>query len=281
MSERSRGRLPIPLNSKRLTAGHLKRLARALEVPTTAAGDEIWQMVEGKLTEPGREPQNVQVMLSSGTPKAVFSLQDEEGEFLTITEEGEEEPPEPVTSEPRREGEKMETLPAELEAVRVENTELQQQLDREKTRFRELWRTNCRCLAEYDDMLMQKDLEIARLKPLLTEAGHESLSKASHRSESPVGGSDPVSDTGRHEGGLALPTESKPRRGKAPLVDPFTGEEPEIRLDDWLPSLKRAATWNEWTEGKLLQFTGHLRGCALQEWSLLDEASKETFPVAV
>ena len=52
----SRGRLPIPLNSKRLTAAHLKRLVRALDVPTTAAGDEIRQMVEGKLSEAGREP---------------------------------------------------------------------------------------------------------------------------------------------------------------------------------------------------------------------------------
>lgn len=49
-------RLPIPLNSKCLTAAHLKRLAMALEVPTTAASDEVRQMVEGKLVEQGREP---------------------------------------------------------------------------------------------------------------------------------------------------------------------------------------------------------------------------------
>jgi len=34
------------------------------------------------------------------------------------------------------------------------------------------------------------------------------------------------------------------RRGKAPPIDPFTGENPEIRLDDWLPTLERASVWN-------------------------------------
>ena len=266
--ERSRGRLPIPLNSRRLTAGHLKRLARALDVPTTATGDDIRQMVEGKLAEAGREPRNVQVVLGSGTPRSAFVLQDESGEFLTIEEEAAEEPPDP---EHQDGGEEEGTLQAELEAAKVENTELRRQLDHEKTRLRELWRTNCQCLAEYDEILAQKDTEIERLKQLLEEAGHTA--------ESPVSESDSherVSITASHGGGLGRTTGHRPRRGKAPPVDPFTGEEPETRLDDWLPSLKHAATWNEWTEGELLQLAGHLRGRALQEWGLLDEASKET-----
>ena len=32
--------------------------------------------------------------------------------------------------------------------------------------------------------------------------------------------------------------------GKAPLVDPFTAEDPEITFDDWLPTLERTAVWN-------------------------------------
>ena len=56
-----RPRTRLPLNSKRLTASQLKRLAAALEVPTTAAADEVRQMIEGKLAEGGREPPNVQV----------------------------------------------------------------------------------------------------------------------------------------------------------------------------------------------------------------------------
>ena len=55
-----------------------------------------------------------------------------------------------------------------------------------------------------------------------------------------------------------------------------------MRLDDWLPSLLRASTWNEWTEDELLlQFAGHLRGRALQEWALLSTTSKETYSATV
>ena len=38
------------------------------------------------------------------------------------------------------------------------------------------------------------------------------------------------------------------RQGKAPPVDPFRGNDPEIRLDDWLPTLERAAVWNSWSD---------------------------------
>ena len=62
------------------------------------------------------------------------------------------------------------------------------------------------------------------------------------------------------------------RRGKAPPIDPYTGEDPEVRIDDWLPALKRAASWNDWSEVEtLMQLAGHLRGRALQEWNLLSE----------
>ena len=55
------------------------------------------------------------------------------------------------------------------------------------------------------------------------------------------------------------------------MVDVFTGENPEILLDDWLPALQRAAAWNGWTQQEyLIQLAGYLRGRARQEWSLLD-----------
>ena len=70
---------------------------------------------------------------------------------------------------------------------------------------------------------------------------------------------------------------SEPRMGKAPPVDPFCGEVAGMTFDDWYPSLKRAAHWNQWTdEDTLIQLAGHLRGRALQEWTLLREAEKET-----
>ena len=72
------------------------------------------------------------------------------------------------------------------------------------------------------------------------------------------------------------------RRGKAPPVDQFTGENLEMRLEDWLPSLERAKAWNDWTEEEtLLQLAGHLRGRALQEWGLLQSSDKATYSKAV
>ncbi len=35
------------------------------------------------------------------------------------------------------------------------------------------------------------------------------------------------------------------RRGKAPPVD---AENPEVRLDDWFPTLDRATVWNGWSD---------------------------------
>ena len=74
----------LPLNSKRLTVGHLRRLASALEVPTGASADEIRQMIDGKLSEAGLEVPNVQVILPTSEPGCEFSLEDEEGKFLTV-----------------------------------------------------------------------------------------------------------------------------------------------------------------------------------------------------
>ena len=49
------------------------------------------------------------------------------------------------------------------------------------------------------------------------------------------------------------------RQGKAPPVGNFTGEDAESRLDNWLPTLQRAADWNGWTPDDLLiQLAGGL-----------------------
>ena len=72
--------------------------------------------------------------------------------------------------------------------------------------------------------------------------------------------------------------QSQCRRGKAPPIDEFTGEDSRITFDDWLPILERAATWNGWTQDELLmQLAGYLRGRALQEWKLLDAKAKTTY----
>lgn len=69
-----------------------------------------------------------------------------------------------------------------------------------------------------------------------------------------------------------VPQERSLRRGKAPPVDSFDGESPEVLFEDWIPALQRAAEWNAWSESEtLIQLAGHLRGRALQE--SLEEAT--------
>ena len=63
-----------------------------------------------------------------------------------------------------------------------------------------------------------------------------------------------------------------------PSIDPFSGENPEVTIEEWLPSLQRAADWNKWSEPEILiQLAGHLRGRALQKWNLLDNIDKENW----
>ena len=60
------------------------------------------------------------------------------------------------------------------------------------------------------------------------------------------------------------------------------GEDLEVRLDKWLPSLGRASAWNGWQEDELLlQLAGHLLGQALQEWGLLNADTKISYRHAV
>ena len=59
------------------------------------------------------------------------------------------------------------------------------------------------------------------------------------------------------------PSKSRPCQGKAPPVDPFTGEDVTSTLDNWLPSLQTAATWYGWTEDEyMIRLGGHLNGRA-------------------
>ena len=185
-AEGHRTRLPIPLTSKRLTAAHLKRLATALGISTMAAGDKVRQMVEGRLVEQGREPRNMQVVLGA-TPRDAFCLKDADGTFLTVDAE-EDAPvggtPEQSNTEAEESGNESETLRAELEAVKAQREELREQVEQERKRFRELWKTNCQCLVEYDELIVQQEAEIKRLRELPPTAGTRPDS--------------PVSDTSSH-----------------------------------------------------------------------------------
>ena len=97
-------------------------------------------------------------------------------------------------------------------------------MDRQKTRFKDLWRTNCQCLIEYDCIVADKDAEIAQLKCQLT-ARSDTVEL-------------PVSEQESHEPLSVGSIRPRVRMGKASPVDPFMGEEPEMSFDDWLPSLE-------------------------------------------
>ena len=55
-------RRPLPFNSKRLTRVYVQAIARPLELPTWGSAAETRQIIDGKLSDDGREPINVQVI---------------------------------------------------------------------------------------------------------------------------------------------------------------------------------------------------------------------------
>ena len=74
----------FPLNSRRLTSSVISRVAAALEVPAGGSLEDTRQMLEGKLVEVGREPRNVQVVLSEEEHRPAIRLEDGEGVFLEV-----------------------------------------------------------------------------------------------------------------------------------------------------------------------------------------------------
>ena len=268
---------PLPLNSKKLTGVLLKQLARGLEIPTSSSGDDLRTLIEGKLGEMGHDPRNTQAVLQEAETGINISLQDAEGVFLTVKPivvelGGLDDPPSESADEDDvgelraalREAKEQQTA-RELEVAR-----LQEQLEKEKERYRKLWSLNCAQLTEFDNAVSAKDEEIDRLKVRLRSVSVEEPTPGAP-SLSPV-----VSEE-ETEGNVRTY-----RRGRAPPVEMFSGEDSENTIDDWLPALMRAAEWNGWTKTELLlQLAGHLKGRARQEWSLLPESEKSDFEKGV
>ena len=177
--------LPIPLNSRCLTMTHLRRLASSIGVPADAAGEEVRQMIDGKLIEMGREPRNVQLILGEA-PCNEFRLQDMSGTILTVEVEDtvDEQSSEEEGGDKASMLAEMQALREELESVRLQNATLKDQLEVEKQKMRELWRTNRQCLSEYDELMTRQETEITGLKSKLAKAlSDRSLSPASSHSE--------------------------------------------------------------------------------------------------
>ena len=69
----------VPLNSTRITAGQLRALGTALGIPASGNVSDLRLMIKGQITEGGRDPRNVQVLLPRSTDDVIISLRDYEG----------------------------------------------------------------------------------------------------------------------------------------------------------------------------------------------------------
>ena len=144
--------------------------------------DDLRLVIEGKITELGRELCNVQVLFEEHTSEAAFTLLDDSGQFLTVSaveaelpmllEDGE------VNSDAENESSESEiaslrfsvaTITTERDALLRELQSVKQELELKKARVKELWRMNCEQLSEYDLLLVAKEEEIARLIVQLAE----------------------------------------------------------------------------------------------------------------
>ena len=87
--EESRGKVR-PLNSYRIMADVVRRIAQTLGLPDTGATcEQMLLIVEGKLKDDGQEPRNVQVFVleHEGSKSLTIELQDEDGAFKRIEPE--------------------------------------------------------------------------------------------------------------------------------------------------------------------------------------------------
>ena len=249
---------PLPLNSKRLTSVYVQTIARAMELLTKGSVAETRQMIEGKLSDIGLEPTNVQVIVEEGEDGAeLVSLTDVLGVFLG---------PEPILyprgeasggggAEDHREPDEDEGadrtvishLEEELAESRARNEELEArvssvsgELSRVKARVDEIWKINCAQVAAFDETITAKDADIERLIARVAEL-EASLARASdvepprvatHPSPSPHSSPVPVPGRGTLVTASTVPTvvpvaPAPQRRGKAPPVSAFSGEDLE------------------------------------------------------
>lgn len=152
----TRGVKTYPLNSTRLTASVVSRIAAALQLPKASLADSQ-QMIEGSLSEE-REPRNVQVELVAGEGGSTRRLRDAGSVFLEVPPtrpDGEDSSTERERDgdESGREGhgrgssdgsgegsdgEGVSTAAAELESVRARVTELEVELRTSAQRNTEL-----------------------------------------------------------------------------------------------------------------------------------------------
>ena len=300
----------LTLNSRRLTAHVLRRVAKALGLPISASPDDLRQMIDGALAEREEDPRSVLIAQLDTDEGVVIELRNSDGCFFTISpdlgmmemlresrgaERGSPPPSPPLGAVGGADGDtiadpRVPELEREMERLTVTNTALsaevsglRDKLQGEKEQRRELWRLNCQHLRELEELIAEKDKEIAALKDRISESGSPIALYSPARVSG--GGEPPRSHTAP---ALVVPPASPSlgelhpsRKGKAPPIDFFDGETGSITFEDWLSTLQRAAVWNNWSDNDcLVQLAGYLRKRALQEWNLLTRAERDTFTSA-
>ena len=278
------------LNSKRLTALHLQRIADSLGLPTKGSAAVTRQLIEGKLMEMGKEPPNVQVVVQGTDENSVLFLINEDGIIRTIKPARDRVVH--VSSQPvdaaRDEGpvetrsalRESEGEPAEVEQ-RLETQSLELQRVRELLRQAEAEVEEGRTpTQQHDEELHGLRAVVAKEKQKVKRIWWEKCEQLSHEeaiyrkdmeiarlkarllavTSPPSPPTSPGSSIRVVEDEPRRPSSSH-RRGKASPVDSFSAESLDEQWDDWLPTLERAAEWNGWTDSeRLLQLAGHLRG---------------------
>ena len=203
------------------------------------------------------------------------ALEEAAEEQRTEPEQDSEDGEEGKVDDNRPTKEEFQRLQAEKEDLEQRLAEREAELQRQTERYAQLWRLNCDQLGEFDRLIEEKDAKVRELIGRVQQLEGPSRS-------SPVLSDFAVGDTPRARSlGTSLDTRS--RKGKAPPVDPFTGDpRGELNFDDWLPTLERAAKWNQWTEEEqLLQLAGYLRGRAFHEWNLMPSEDRQVYSRAV
>ena len=114
---------------------------------TTEFADKLRQMIDGKLTDEGKETRTIQIILT-GNPSSKFSLKDADGIFLTIAAAEETLQESSAPSEQALEEDlEPDPLYTELEALsketQAEVSELERKLGEKKLCFRDMLTTNC------------------------------------------------------------------------------------------------------------------------------------------
>ena len=112
---------------------------------------------------------------------------------------------------------------------------MSERVEGEKKRYKCLWRESCEQLKKYDDIVAEKEAEIADLRACLEALETEGLGPRREKTvRSPMLGDSVPRPLGVPRGPVdtSTRTTSSTQRGKAPPVDQFDGESAEVRFDD-------------------------------------------------